>query len=46
MLFSSEPRKGGGGRGGIGNMKDELNQDKILAKVNEEGETIEETKEP
>jgi hypothetical protein len=36
----SEPRKHGGGAGNIGNLRDELNQDKILAKVKEEGDDV------
>lgn len=44
-ILSSEPRKGAGGRGGIGNLKDELNQDKILSRVAED-ETEEEQKPP
>lgn len=32
-----EARKQGGGAGNIGNLRDELNQDKILAKVREDG---------
>ena len=44
--FRSEPKKGGGGRGGIGNLKDEINQDKILSKVSEDPEAEQATKEP
>jgi hypothetical protein len=31
----SEPRKQGGGAGNIGNLRDELNQERILARVKE-----------
>jgi hypothetical protein len=40
----SEARKHGGGAGNIGNMHDELNQDKIFARVKEDGnEVVDET---
>lgn len=44
-LDSDKPRKEGGGKGNVGNIKDDLNEDKYIKETKEETEAVTETAE-